>query len=366
MDIKFVDTSPQLYEEMLIKVYERITGRTLHPADPERMLINLITYAITVSAINIDDTGRMNLLPYARGEYLDALAELYGIQRLPAKPAVVIIRFELSSPLTQDVIIPIGTRVTPDGNIVFKTVNEVKIPAGQLYVDVQAECEQVGVVGNGYQIGQINKLVDILPYDISVSNITMSMYGTDTEDDERFRERIRLSMERFSNAGSYGAYIFYTKTAHQDIEDVEIYSPSPGVVKVLFLMKGGEIPGPDMIQLVSSYLNGEKVRPLTDQVIVAVPEVYTYDVDIEYYIHKKDEAYGSLINQSVEKAVLEFVKWTGSKIGRDILPEELISRVKKAGAYRVIINSPQYTSISIEQVAKPRNISIQYRGITED
>lgn len=366
MTIKFVDTDPILYEKQLIEAYEMLAGRSLHPADPERLIINLLTYALTVTAINIDETGRQNLLAYARGEYLDAIAELYGITRLPAKPAITNLRFTLKASLPYDAVIPKGTRVAPDGNIVFKTIVEAKITANSLSVEVQAECEESGRVGNGFVIGQINKLIDPLPYDIMVENINMSMYGADVESDERFRERLRGSLERFTNAGSKGAYIFHTLSVHQDILDVEVFSPEPGQVKVVFLMKNGELPDSSTIEQVKNYLSGEKIKPLTDLVIVSAPEVVNYQVSVQYYINKKDELLTYIIQQNVQKAVNDFIALTGSKIGRDVLPEELTAMIKNAGAYRVIINSPSFVELQHYQIAKAETVNITYLGLTED
>jgi phage-related baseplate assembly protein len=365
MDVKFIQDDPLFYEQELVKQYETLTGRTLYPADPERLILNLQTYALALINNNINYTGRQNLLAYASGQFLDALAELYNIKRLPAQPAKTILRFSIDEPLGFDVVIPAGTRVSA-GEIVFKTTEEAKIQTGKTYVDIPAECETAGTIGNGFSIGQISQLLDPLPYVTKVLNVTMSMYGVDEEDDERFRERIRLSIERFSNAGSREAYIYHTKTAHQLIDDVEVYSPSPGVVKVLFLLKGGELPSPEMLQLMQKHLSDEKVRPLTDQVFVSAPEVVSYNINLLYYIHQKDEAKVAYIQQNVEKAVQDFILWTGSKIGRDILPEELVRRIKEAGAYRIVVNSPLYTPISIEQVAKGTIQAIQYGGLVDD
>jgi len=365
MDVKFVQDDPLLYEQELISQYEALTGRTLYPADPERLIINLQTYALSLISYNINWTGKQNLLSYATGPFLSALAEFYGVKRLPAQPARTILRFSIDEPLSFDVIIPAGTRAGA-GEIIFKTTEEAKIPAGQIYVDVLAECEIPGSAGNGFSIGQINQLLDPLPYVTNVSNVTMSMYGVDEEDDERFRERVRLSIERFSNAGSREAYIYHTKSVHQLIDDVEVYSPSPGVVKVLVLLKGGELPSSEIIQLIQKHLSDEKVRPLTDQVFVSAPEVVPYNIDLIYYLHRKDEAKVAFIQHAIEKAVQDFITWTGSKIGRDILPEELIRRLKEAGAYRVIVNSPSFTPVSIEQVAKGTLQAIQYGGLVDD
>jgi len=366
MDVRFVETDPTYYENLLIEAYERITERTLYPADPERLLINLQTYASTLLAIAINETAKQNLLAYASGIYLDKLAEFYGVQRLPARKARTILRFSIAEPLSFDVVIPPFTRVAVSDEIYFATLQEARIVSGSLFVDVEAECNVAGVQGNGFSIGQINKLMDPLPYISEVKNITMSLYGADEEDDERFRERIRLSIERFTSAGSKQAYIYHTLSAHQDIEDVEVYSPSPGQVKVIFILKGGELPDAAMIELVRNYLSDEKVRPLTDHVIVSAPEILQYDISLTYYIHKKDAAKMAFIQAQVEKAVEDFIAWTKSKIGRDVLPEELIRKVKQAGAYKIDLTAPTRQELNIEQVAHARSVSVLYGGLVDD
>ena len=366
MDIRFTITNPQHYEQELIKAYERITGRTLYPADPERLLLDVITYVSSLLAFKIDYSAKQNLLAYAEGQYLDALAELYGIGRLPAQKARTRLKFFTQEPAQRDIVIPKGTRVAVNDEIVFTTVEQTVIKAGQTEAYVDAECQTAGTIGNGFTAGQINKLLDPLPYEVQVVNISTSMFGADEEDDERFRERIRLSIERFSNAGSREAYIYHTKSAHVLIEDVEVFSPAPGQVAVYFLLKDGELPNQEMIELVRRHLNDEKVRPLTDQVFVYAPEVVQYTVDIRYWIHKKDEARIFQIQQAVAQAVQDFIKDTGRKIGKDVLPEELYQRVKNAGAYKVDVISPARIEISAGKVAKGIINSIQYMGLSDD
>ncbi|QWK20427.1 MAG: baseplate J/gp47 family protein [Hydrogenobacter thermophilus] len=365
MDIRFTITNPEYYEQELIKAYEIITDRTLYPADPERLVLDVIAYISSLLAFKIDWSAKQNLLAYAEGRYLDKLAEFYGVQRLPAQKARTRLKFYLQSPTDNPVLIPKGTRAK-GGDFIFETIEEVVLPPGQAFVEVDAECKTPGAKANGLSPGQINQLLDPLPYGIKVTNTSTSMYGTDEEDDERFRERIRLSIERFSNAGSRQAYIYHTKTAHVLVEDVQVISPAPGQVHVYFLLKDGQLPDSQMIELVRKHLNDEKVRPLTDQVFVLVPRVVSYTVNIRYWIHKKDEAKVFFIQQAVQKAVEEFIKDTGRKIGKDVLPEELIQRVKNAGAYKVEVLSPQRIEISAGYVAKGEIQSVQYAGPSDD
>ncbi len=366
MDIRFTITNPQHYEQELIKAYERITNRTLYPADPERLLLDVIVYVSSLLAFKIDYSAKQNLLAYAEGQYLDALAEFYGIKRLPAQKARTRLKFFTQQPAQTDIIIPKGTRVAVNNEIVFETIQEAVIRVGQTEVYIDAECQTPGQIGNGFTAGQINKLLDPLPYEVQAVNISTSMFGTDEEDDERFRERIRLSIERFSNAGSKEAYIYHTKSAHVLIEDVQVISPAPGQVAVYFLLKDGELPNQEIIELVRRALNDEKVRPLTDQVFVYAPDIVQYEVNLRYWIHKKDEARIFQIQQAVAQAVQDFIKETGKKIGKDVLPEELYQKVKNAGAYKVDVISPQRIEISAGKVAKGIINSIQYMGLSDD
>jgi len=214
--INFVDTDSLQIEQKLINAYETTTGRTLQPADPERLLINVITYALTTIKFDINYTANQNLLAFATGDALDRLGELVGVYRLPAQPARTTLRFYTDSPKTFDIVIPAETKATPDQKIFFKTVKEVILKAGDTFVDVEAECETEGTIGNGFLPGQINMLSTPIPYIVKVENITTSMYGTDVESDEHLRERIRLAPEKGAN-GTEWAYAYHTKSAHTEL-----------------------------------------------------------------------------------------------------------------------------------------------------
>ncbi|MEM0326954.1 MAG: hypothetical protein QW733_08000, partial [Desulfurococcaceae archaeon] len=89
-------------------------------------------------------------------------------------------------------------------------------------------------------------------------------------------------------------------------------------------------------------------------------------VSLRYWIHKKDEARIFQIQQAVAQAVQDFIKDTGRKIGKDVLPEELYQRVKNAGAYKVDVISPARIEISAGKVAKGTINSITYMGLSDD
>jgi len=216
-DITFAGKDAKLIESKIIADYESLAGRTLAPGDPVRLFLLSIASIISQQRVLIDYAAKQNLLAFSSNGYLDHLGALLGVTRLPAYPAMTTLRFTLSGPQPGTTIIPLSTRATPDGKLFFATTDAATVPTGETQIDVMAKCIQDGEVGNGYLPGQINRLVDPVPWVQSVVNITESSGGSNVETDDNFRDRIRIAPESFSVAGPSGAYNFWARTAHQDI-----------------------------------------------------------------------------------------------------------------------------------------------------
>lgn len=351
-DIHFVDTDTNTVVNALIRSYEAFTGRTLYPADPARLFILWVADIIIQERVNIDFSARQNVPRYAEGEYLDSLAELFkDAYRLEPEKAKTTLRFTISIPLEVATIIPAGTRVTVDGEIIFQTTQALTIPAGDLFGDVEAECQTAGEIGNGFVPGQITQLIDIFPYFGSVENVSESDGGADEESDAAFYERMRESVETFSTAGPLGAYEYYAKSASALIVDVKATSPEPGEVDVRVLLSGGQLPGEEILKEVLDILNADKVRPLTDHVTVAAPETVPYDIDFTYWTQEGGAVSDEKVAENIAAAVRTFKEWQGAKMGRDVNPSYLISLLMQAGAKRVKVRSPVDTVVPDNAVA---------------
>lgn len=362
--ISFVDTDAANIEASAITMYEAITGRTLAQGDPIRLFLQTIAFIIIQQRVLIDYSAKQNLLAYAKDDILDHLGVLVDTPRLEVSPAETTIRFNLSTAQPQAVTIPIGIRGTTPSGVVFQVVSPITIHKGALYGDAPAKCLTAGSVGNGYVPGQVNQLVDPLPWVQSISNITESEGGADRELDDPYRERIRLASESFSVAGPDGAYRFWAMSASQTIVDVSVRSPSAGVVELRPLLKGGEIPGTEILDAMTATVNNKKIRPLTDQVTVLVPEAVEFDVSLTYYINQDNATISTDIQTAVNRAVADYVLWQKSKLGRDINPSELIWRVRAAGADRVDVVLPVFTALEKYQVAITDNVTVTYGGLT--
>lgn len=364
-EVEFASKDVGQIETDIITVYEALAERKLAPGDPIRIFLQSVASIIAQQRVLINDTGKQNLLAYSRGAVLDQKGADTGTERLGAQAAKTTIRFTLSAAQSQTVTIPSGTRVTPGGQLFFAVDESTDVAAGLTQIDIETTCTVSGIVGNDWQPGQINILVDPLPWIQKSENTTKSSGGTDTEGDDNYRERIHQAPESFSTAGPEGAYIYWAKAANQLIADIAVDSPAAGEIAIYVLLEGGEIPGNEILQAVLESCNNKKVRPLTDKVSALAPGQVNYDIDFTYWIGIENTTRAVAIQENVEKAVDEYKEWQQSKLGRDINPSELITRVMQAGTRRVTVTSPNYTQISRSQVAYAETVSVQYGGIEE-
>lgn len=348
--------------------YERITGKkiTLSPSDPNRITLYAHALELYQVAQYVDRAGKQDLIKYSYGEFLDNLGAGRGVTRKQAAPAETILRFTLSEARPNAIGIPEGTKATNGGQTYFATEGYDEIPAGEMYVDIRAVCTENGVAGNEILPGQIDTLVDLIPYVAKVENITESSEGADLETDDSLAERIFLAPSGYSVAGPDDAYVYWAKTYSQMIGDVKVTSPNPVEVEIRFIMVDGSLPTRTTVEGLEEYLQDENIRPLTDKVTVLAPETVSFDISLTYYINRSDQSKAGTIQGEVTQAIADYIEWQTRTIGRDINPSELTKRIMAAGAKRVEISSPVFTTVADTSVARVGTQTITYGGIEND
>lgn len=368
-DINFAGKDPDTITEEVISRYELLTGRSLARSDPVRLFLNAIILELIQQRNAIDFAAKMNLLAYAEGEYLDHIGELLGVTRLEASSAVCRVKFTLPADHDSAIMLPKGTRVSPDGEIIFATTDNLTLPEGVNEGVITAQCTETGEKGNGYIPGQIARMVDVFSFAAECVNVTESTGGTERESDEAFRERIHIVPESFSTAGSKKGYEYYALSADSSIASVSVITPpetQPGYVDIYVLLTGGVLPDDDMLERVRLFCSGDSVRPDTDFVRVLRPEVVPCNVNLNYWVSQKNATQLDAIKEAVDQAVGEWVAWQCSAIGRDINPSLLISKIILAGAKRCEIIQPIFAALSHRQVASIYTIDIHYQGLEDD
>ena len=372
-EVSFIDNDTlDNVMERLVRNYEAqykaITGKeiSLAPADPIRIL--LYAFALDLYQVEqyVDRAGKQDLLKYSYGEFLDNLGGNRGVIRRQSTAAKTLLRFTLSETKAYAVSIPAGTRATNGNGVYFATTEYGEVRPRQSYVDIEAVCTVTGIIGNEFLAGQINVLADPLPYVASVANVTATDGGADLESDESFAERIYLTPSGYSVAGPEDAYTYWTRTCSATIGSVKPVSPSPGEVVIYVLKTDGTLPDDGLLTDLEAFLSDSNIRPLTDHVSVQRPAVSTFSIACTYYINQSDRTAATSIQEAVRQAVSDYITWQTSEIGRDINPDELIQRIKAAGAKRVILTAPVFTVVADTEVAQCESQSVLYGGIEDD
>lgn len=373
-DISFIDhyTLARLEEEMVAWFKEKrkeLTGDdvTLGAADDRRMLLQTGAYFLYQGYMYIDNAGKMGLLKYSTGDYLENLGALKQVPRKAPSAATVTIRFSLAESRATVTSIPKGTRVTAGDGVYFATEEYCEIGIGELYADIQAVCTEKGKAGNEYDIGDIRTIVDSVPFVDKADNITVPENGTDLEkDDPSYRERIYLAPDAYSTAGSAPAYEYFARKFNPNITDIRITNPSDYVVYIIYLLEDGRIPGGESISALQEYLSRSDIKPVCDKVEVSAPQQQEYSLEVTYYINQSDKNLAETIQKKVEGAIEDYIIWQRSKIGRDINPDMLKYKMIKAGAKRADIVSPEFTVIESGTVAFLSKKVIIYGGTEND
>lgn len=341
----FIQRNPQQIIDEMIADYEARVGRKLEPAQVERLLINAMAYRELLLRNQVQEAAKQNLLAFAKAPMIDYLGELLGVTRLPAAKAQTTIQFTLVTGHGA-ITIPSGLRIgTTDGRAIFQTRSILNVAADVDVVTVLADCQQDGVVGNGYAIGTVTDILDPQAYLASATNTTVTGGGSDEESDDELRERIQLAPSAFSTAGSKGAYKFHAKSAHPAIVDVEVLGPNddasiePGEVFIYPLVQGGIDTPTEVLTAVLQACSADKVRPLTDTVFAESPTRVDYDIEVDLVLYNSADQ--PSVTAAVTAQLQAYVDAKKNKLGQDVVRAQITERSALLGqVYNVSVVSP--------------------------
>lgn len=371
-DVSFIDgLTLQQIRDQIVSDYtaayeaERGVAPEINPGTPERLMLYAFAAHFYQALQYVDRAGKMGLLKYSEGDWLDNLGVLRGVTRRPATPATAPVLFTLSDIRASATGIPGGTRVAA-GDVYFRTDEYLEIPAGSQTGTVTVTAIEAGEQGNGVPAGDLNTIVDPVPYVASVTNTEPSRGGAAIESDDSFTLRIYNSPAGYSVAGPMDAYLYHARNAMADIGDVVAYSPDPDEVNIVFVMADGTDPTPTQIAAMEAYLSDGNIRPLTDHVTATAPDATAYNISLTYYINRSDAAQAAAIQAAVSEAVSAYKKWQG-KIGRDIEPSKLIQLVMAAGVKRVTVTAPaSHLAVEPYNIARVATETVTYGGLEDD
>ncbi len=136
----------------------------------------------------------------------------------------------------------------------------------------------------GTNLDHLGALFGVLRMALVASPRPFAAHAEDWEADDRFRRRIQLAPDAYSNAGTLRGYMYHALSASPDVADVHAFSPLAGRVDVVVLGAVDAAPGPGKLSNAAmsalyARLNDEDVKPLTDDVRLSQAAIVGYTVD---------------------------------------------------------------------------------------
>lgn len=181
------------------------------------------------------------------------------------------------------------------------------------------------------------------------------------ESDPDYRARIQLSFEGFTTAGSRGSYIFHGMGADADIKDIDAVSPLPGQVTCYVLSRTGDgTASPELISSVAATLNGDRIRPMTDQVTVQSAAIVDYTVVAELVVLPGPDS--EVVRQAAVDAITSYAE-AQRKIGYDITLSGVYAALHQPGVQRVNLTAPSANlAIGAGQASYCASITVSVAG----
>ena len=186
------------------------------------------------------------------------------------------------------------------------------------------------------------------------------------EEDASYRDRLALSVEAETKAGSAGSYLFHALSASPEVFNATVHSPAPTEVDVYL---SGQIEGdvleqsnknvgvePSAIADVYAALVADDVRPLTDLVRVHSATAKAFRINAVVYV-KAGISPQLILDQGVQN--LRAYLRSAFKPGRRIATSRIIGALDVSGISRIdLIEPASDVLVDVSQVAHCINSNI--------
>ena len=309
----------------LFKTYLNDAEISLLESDNYSALLEALAYRELLLRARINESVKSMLLPFSSGSDLDNIVAIYGIERLKGERPTANIELSLSVKRDSDTFIPKGSIFCSDNGKRAFLKEDALIAANEI------KANGVIVLDEFIKLSSVKceYVQTPFPFVLKVKQTSDFGGGAEIESDERLRERAVLSLERFSTAGSKKAYVYQALSANAKVEEVSVLNGGAGIVKIY--LKTSDM-SEETRQSVAEYLNGEKVRPLTDNVVVENAKI------IDVIVKAELELTDTFLQDEIDKAVKQTANTL--KIGEDLNLSYIYSMLHKSGVYRVNLASP--------------------------
>ena len=308
-------TAEEIYQELLASFGER-TG--LEPREECDLSARMYALAAQVCALYIqaDWVVRQAFPQTAEGEYLDAHAQLRGLERKKPVAAQGTVRFTAGEAAETPRSIPKGTVCMTAGLVRFETTEEGVLAAGALTADVPVRALEAGTAGN-VSAGAIVSMA-VAPMGIAAcANPQPFAGGADGEEDEELRERVLDTFKRLPN-GANAAFYEREALSFDQVAAAAVVSRPRGVgsVDIVPATLAGA-PDAALLKQLQDYF--EERREIAVDLKVRAPQTVTVNIGVQ--VEPEEGRNTAEVLNRVETAVRDW--FTGKLLGQDILRARL-------------------------------------------
>lgn len=345
----------------MIADFETRTGRALHPAQPERLMIDMYAYRELLVRQDYQAAAVRMLLAHADDMTISFLGELVGAARIP--PAAATCPIQITAQAAHPgFVVPAGWGVqSKDGRFVFALDEDLVVPAGALTASAPATCTEEGPAANGFLPGAVLTILEPLPFVTAATNTQTTGGGADEEDLEHYRERIRLAPSQYSTGGSTESYRFHALGASSEVVSVAIANePGAGIVNIYPLTKTGA-PSGAVLAAVLAACSAEKVRPITDHVNVIAPTAKPFAVNANITLY--DTADPEVTLAASKAAGEAYVNAIRLLLGRDPVDSQIIRAMQVEGVYRVELVGWAALAVNTFEYADCTGVTVNPAGV---
>lgn len=301
----------------------------------------------------IDNSIKSMMLAYSGGSNLDHLAAMYGIKRSDGAFPSAKYELTLKQSYSYDVLIPKGLRISDEkGENIAELADDVFFKKGET------------VKFGFFQLLEYVKISFVRPTkiisdDTFLSKVeiddTMFKGGDEKEDDDRLKEKIMLSLSRFSTAGSEAGYRYHALAADSRVLDVKIISKKAGTVQVYFLENHERVEkdfrdsGEKIKEIqrnILNHLNDKNIRPLNDKVEVLhalePQNIQNVELKLKVFVQSED------VKRKLEDEIFDYFNGLRFKFDEELTIKRIYERFKKwPDVYDVVVEYPTETIRSI-------------------
>ena len=332
IELHYVAYDPdEVWNEMIYN-YVEAGGDVLYPGDEKEMLLRSVQEDIVQVFAGIDNALRMQTLRYAVGDYLDVIGEKRGCERIAATAAAATVSITTNA-TGEAGTLAAGTVMTADGEVFYALDEDIALTGYQQTVTATITATAAGSAGNGLTVGAEMVLYIGNPAIYRIEVTAAATGGTEAEDDETYRERIREHTLTAVTTGPARQYEAAAEAANTSVIDAKALRGGAGEVNV-YLIIDDDATAAGIISEVTAALSADDVRPLTDSVTVSEAAAISYVLNVQY---ASDGS--SSVTSAVAEAVTDYQEWQDDEIGRAFNPDRLVAALYQAGATRVIWGS---------------------------